>query len=843
MFTMGIYQGEFTKEISFPLGGIGSGSIGLAGNGRLMDWEIFNRPNKGSVNGYSHLAVKAVYSDGRVAARVLNGDLLKDYTGQYGINYGQGALTQSLCGLPHFRDTVFTGEFPIATVSLEDPEFPAKMTLTAFNPLIPLDEDNSSLPAAFFEVAFHNTSSETLDFTAALSVCNPFAQGENRPCSLERGSMVQLCCSGIDKDDPSYGDLAIATDCPRSGRQLYWYRGGWMDSIVTFWREFSQNAPLSDRQYRQPGKGDTASVTGSLLLSPGEKASVRFILSWNVPNNYNYWNPLKDGQGKDITWKNFYATRFADAAATARYALSGWNDLYRRTLRFQEILFHSTLDPAVIDAASSTLSVIKSATVFRLEDGSLYGFEGTNEKAGSCEGSCTHVWNYAYAVPFLFPRLERSMRQLEYRYNQFPDGHLCFRLPLPLGRGMGWEMPCVDGQMGGVVKVYREWKISGDDGWLRSIWPSVKASLEYAWSPDSPYGWDQNRDGVLEGCQHHTLDMCLFGPSPWLEGFYLAALKAGAEMAEYLGEPDAAQTYRELFQKGSAWTEEHLFNGSYYIQDIALRDRSVLERYGEDQNYWNEETGEIKYQIGEGCDIDQLCGQWHATLCGLGDIFDPARRKTALESLYRNNFKSTFRDFYNPWRIFGLNDERGAVICDYPEGSYKPAIPVPYCEESMHGFEYQLAGLLASEGMVSQGLELVRAVRERYNGRDRNPYNEIECGSNYARSMASFALLPIFSGFSFDLARGVIGFHPLTEGRPFSCLWSLATGWGQVEIGTERTVVLLEEGELPICRLRLPYLSSVSSVRIDGKETDFAFEGGELSFAKRRVKQSVEVTV
>ena len=99
------------------------------------------------------------------------------------------------------------------------------------------------------------------------------------------------------------------------------------------------------------------------------------------------------------------------------------------------------------------------------------------------------------------------------------------------------------------------------------------------------------------------------------------------------------------------------------------------------------------------------------------------------------------------------------------------------------------------------------------------------------------------SGFSFDLARGVIGFHPLTEGRPFSCLWSLATGWGQVEIGTERTVVLLEEGELPICRLRLPYLSSVSSVRIDGKETDFAFEGGELSFAKRRVKQSVEVTV
>ena len=54
-----VYRGAKTNQISFPLGGIGSGSIGLAGNGRLLDWEIFNRPNKGSVNGFSHFAIKA----------------------------------------------------------------------------------------------------------------------------------------------------------------------------------------------------------------------------------------------------------------------------------------------------------------------------------------------------------------------------------------------------------------------------------------------------------------------------------------------------------------------------------------------------------------------------------------------------------------------------------------------------------------------------------------------------------------------------------------------------------------------------------------------------------------
>ena len=53
------YRGEQLTEISFPLGGIGSGCIGLGGNGRLIDWEIFGRPNKGSVNGFSHFAVKA----------------------------------------------------------------------------------------------------------------------------------------------------------------------------------------------------------------------------------------------------------------------------------------------------------------------------------------------------------------------------------------------------------------------------------------------------------------------------------------------------------------------------------------------------------------------------------------------------------------------------------------------------------------------------------------------------------------------------------------------------------------------------------------------------------------
>ena len=87
------------------------------------------------------------------------------------------------------------------------------------------------------------------------------------------------------------------------------------------------------------------------------------------------------------------------------------------------------------------------------------------------------------------------------------------------------------------------------------------------------------------------------------------------------------------------------------------------------------------------------------------------------------------------------------VVCNYPDNTEKPAIPISYCEETMTGFEYSFAGLLLSRGLIEDGLKVVKAVRDRYDGKKRNPWNEIECGSNYVRSMASFALIPILSGF------------------------------------------------------------------------------------------------
>ena len=171
------------------------------------------------------------------------------------------------------------------------------------------------------------------------------------------------------------------------------------------------------------------------------------------------------------------------------------------------------------------------------------------------------------------------MRDLEYRYSQREDGSVAFRLMLPLGRERYNFRACVDGHMGGVIKVYREFKICGDINWLQGKWEAVKKSLEFAWAATNEDLWDADKDGVLEGRQHHTLDMELFGPSAWLQGFYQAALKAGSEIAELLGHKEEAREWRSLFEKGKAWTDRYLFNGEYYEQRVDLSDKTLLEKY------------------------------------------------------------------------------------------------------------------------------------------------------------------------------------------------------------------------------------------------------------------------
>ncbi len=829
-----VYSGIKSKKIEFPLGGIGTGCVNLAGNGELTNWEMFGRPNKEMRNGYTHFAVKAE-SNGRVEdARILHGDIQDDFYGHglggnHSWGYGHGPLRTTMAGFPHFRDTVFRARFPYAEMEFNEGKFPGRITLEAFNPFIPSDDKDSSIPGAFFKIKIHNTTGREIKYTVAFACCNPFVDGTiNTSFRGEGVTGIRMTSAGRDDDS-----VIISTDAEHTACQDYWYRGSWFDDSTVYWQEFKAAGDIPQRQYSEPGKSDMCTLSASVSIPPFGDGEIRFLLSWYIKYFVKSWGVAPGSEAP--RWKNQYAGVFGSHDDLLRYAYAEWNRLDRESRLFSEALMSSSLPEPVIEAVSANLAILKSSTCMRLENGEFYAFEGSNRNSGSCEGSCTHVWNYAYALPFLFPKLERSMRELDYTYNQRPDGGMQFRLMLPLGSPSNGHRPCVDGQMGGVIKFYREWKLSGDEEWLKKWWPSVQRSLEYAWSNENRDVWDPERSGVITGRQHHTLDVELFGANSWLTGFYLAALTAAREICEHLDDKKHAEEYSDMISRGKRYLEKELFNGQYYIQKIDLDDRTTMEKTcGDDEDgkkfYWDSEISELKYQYGEGCEIDQMVAQWHASLLGLGDIFDREHRRSAAMNLYKFNFKC-MRDIFNPCRLYSVNDEKGMLICTWPEGVRKPRIPIPYSEETMCGFEYAAAGLFLQNGMEAECIDVVRAIREKYDGEKRNPFGEIECGASYARYMASYALLLIYSGFRFDMSKGEIGFLPLHAEEGYSSFWSVDGAWGTVRYENRRWIFSVLYGSTEIRRFVLP-VTDIKRVDKDGEGVGYDLKDGVIFFDK-----------
>ncbi|MBQ8311375.1 MAG: hypothetical protein IJX80_10235 [Clostridia bacterium] len=835
------YENKKLEKISFPLGGIGTGSVGLAGNGSFQDWEIFNRPNKRSYNNLTHFALR-VAQERKYVSKVLQGDCIANLDG-----YSWG---ETMAGFPHFRNVCFEGRFPMAQLCLSEEGFPIVARLHAFNPFIPHNEDDSSLPAALFEWELENVSNRDADCALAFSLQNPSDSGINTAFGQNgcRGIYLRDTASG--EDDTAYFDLCMLCDGAETVAEEYWYRGGWQDAQSVYWRNFTEMERMPKRTYSTPGKKDHATLVAYVRIPAGERRRVRFVMAWNAPNAYNYWG--KDLQEEERgPWKNYYATLFADSRETAEYAMKHFTPFYEKTKAFADALQESSLPQSVIDAISSNLSVLKSPTVLRLTDGSLWGWEGVFDHTGACEGSCQHVWNYAYALPFLFPRLERSLRDVTLNYALGEDGKSSFRIMLPIGR-KPWDFrACVDGQMGEVIKCYREWKISGDTEWLRANAGKIFSMLEYAWSPENPDRWDADMDGVMEGRQHHTLDMELFGPSSWLQSFYLLALDCGARMAEALGEEERVEKYRAMYEHGKKWTNENLFNGEYFCQKLDLKDKSILDRFDAEndksvignngaENYWNTESGQIKYQIADGCIIDQMLGEWHGAILGMEPIFDGEKKKTALESLYRYNYVPSMREVANMWRIFAVDDEAGTIICSYPDRFEKPIIPIPYCEEVMTGFEYAAAGLMLANGYVDECETMVKAIRDRYDGEKRNPWDEIECGHNYARTMASYALMPLWSGFSFDMTEKYIGFAPVVHGDG-QYVWSVGNTWGPVRFADKKCVLTVLGEPLTLATFGLQ--CEIASVCADGERVAFDACDGKIRFAERSIAKELVIKV
>jgi uncharacterized protein (DUF608 family) len=488
-----------------------------------------------------------------------------------------------------------------------------------------------------------------------------------------------------------------------------------------------------------------------LRLKPGETRKVTTVLAWHFPNHPN---------GRQ------YANWFKDAEDVVRYVHRNYERLSGDTKKWVETFYDSTLPYWLLDRLGSTVGNLATGTTEWWGNGRFWAWEGVV----CCAGTCTHVWNYEHAMARLFPELEVNIRERQdFGAGFHPDtGLVGFRSD---------SAYAADGQCGTVLKAYREHTMQKDGEFLKRNWASIKKAMQYSISHDP------DANGLIEDSQHNTYDINFEGPNTFVGALYLAALRAGDEMATEMGDTEFAAQCRAIFERGSKATMETLWNGEYFIQKV-------------------DPTKHAENQYGPGCLADQLFGQGWAHHVGLGYLYPQENVRKALESVWKYDWAPDIAPQnarWKPERPFAVAGEAGLFICTWPKGE-RPNEPVRYRDEVWTGIEYQVAGHMIWEGMMEEGLSICRAVHDRYHPNKRNPYNEVECSDHYARALASWGVFTALAGFKCHGPKGTLSFDPRFKPEDFRSAFTTAEGWGtysqRTEDGTQNCTLEVKHGKV-----------------------------------------------
>jgi uncharacterized protein (DUF608 family) len=777
------YDQEHLLNIALPLGGIGTGTVSLGGRGELRNWEIMNKPaigystvTKGNNAPFFSIFVRP--EGEKAITRALIGPV---HPTEY-IHYEGRPTNQH--GFPRFANASFDAAYPVGIVNLSDQTMPVSVKIIGFNPLIPGDADASGLPVAVLTYEVTNTTNQPLSVSVCGTMRNFVGQdgsktrrdwkGDYLPYGANKNknefrnsnglSGIYMYSDSIAKTDAAFGSIALTTNetsgvsYRRSSEPNHWER-----ATLDVWDDFSADGELTDKKVLNDNN-PMASLAVKKTIAANSKQTFRFFITWNFPNRYA-WSKEPVG--------NYYSTHYTDAWDAAQKIAPQIPLLEQKTKQFLNAFLSSTLPSEVKEAALFNLSTLRSQTVFRIKSGHLMGWEGVMDEFGSCQGSCTHVWNYEVATPFLFSDLARTMRDVEFNYALGDDGLMSFRASLPLSIASSSKIAAADGQMGCILKMYREWQLSGDNEFLKSNWENIKKTLAFAWIKG---GWDGDQDGVMEGCQHNTMDVEYYGPNPQMEFWYLGALRAGQEMAKFMKDKEFEKKCAGLFLNGSKWTDENLFNGEYYIQKIAPPASNNDIAKGLKAGMGSADLSNPDFQLGEGCLVDQLVGQYMAHICGLGYLASEQNIKTTLQTIMKYNYVPDFSPLFNNMRSYVMGNESGLIMASWPKGRLK--VPFPYFAEAMTGFEYTAAVGMIYENQTENGLKCIKSIRDRFDGLKRNPFDEPECGHHYARAMASWSSVIAMSGFQYSGVTQSMSFTNI----PGTYFWSNGSAWGTCRI-------------------------------------------------------------
>ncbi|MGQ7870936.1 GH116 family glycosyl-hydrolase [Sunxiuqinia sp. sy24] len=782
--TLKHYDQNHVSKIALPIGGIGTGTVSISGCGSLVDWEIMNRPGKGfsTVTPGNDAPFFAIHIEqgNEKYTKGLMGPLL-----DYEYEHMEGRPVDHH-GIPRFEKASFDAAYPFGTVNLTDRKLPVDVKIKAFNPLIPGDADASGIPIAVLRYEVSNNSNEPLRVSVCGSIRNFIGKDgskyhvdwkgdriydgavKNKNEYFADGNLrgIKFLPGEVAEDDPAWGTLVLSTNAPTGvSYRTSSISNAWGNGVLDFWDDFSDDGELTEKE-EQVDHDPMASLSVQQEIPANSTREFEFYLTWHFPNR-KAWASEVVG--------NYYTTQYKDALDVIQETQPKLKQLEAQTLQFVNAFLNTDLPEVVKESALFNLSTLRSQTVFRIKSGHMMGWEGCMDRFGSCAGSCTHVWNYEQATAFLFGNLALTMRDVEFNYATRDNGSMSFRAGLPLISAQSGGV-AADGQMGTIMKMYRDWQLSGNTEFVRKSWTNVKSALAFAWEENS---WDADANGVMEGSQHNTMDVNYSGPNPQMQFWYLGALKAAEQMALAMDDKTFAKKCAAIYKTGSEWTDKNLFNGEYYVHQ-------VLDPETKEEITDYSAPNMPKYQLAKGCLVDQLVGQYMAHICGLGYLAPKEHIKTTFESILKYNRRESMTEHFNNMRSYALGNESALLMASWPNG--RPKIPFPYFSEVMTGFEYAALVGMIYEGMEDEGVNGIKNIRDRYDGAKRSPFDEAECGHHYARAMASWASVLALNGFEYSAVDKTMKM----AARPGKWFWSNGYSWGTADISEKGSTIQVE---------------------------------------------------
>lgn len=562
------------------------------------------------------------------------------------------------------------------------------------------------------------------------------------------------------------------------------------------------------------GEKLVGSVGTDMQLAPGQQREVLFMLTWYFPNRPLYYDG--GGWAKPLNTRgpaigNIYSNWYSSAVDVAGWMVANRLRLTSLTDLFHDSYYrHTTLPYWLNQRIMMPVSTLATETCQWWANGKFWAWEGV----GSCDGTCTHVWNYEQALAHLFPDLERNIRErTDFGTSFLPDGGIMTR--------NGTDGVKIDGHAGGILKSYREYLMSDNPYFLTRNWENIKKATRYIIRKDAE---DGKTDGIIEGEQPNTYDVAFYGANTFVGSLYLASLRAAEKMALIMHDRQFADTCRMIYRAGEQQTEKRLWDGSYFTQDVDL------EKYPQSQ-------------YGNGCLADQLFGDTWTHLLDMDDVYPHKMVQTALRSVWNNNWTKdvgAYNKIHEPGRFYAGAGEPGLLIATWPKGGYLQN-GVIYKDEVWTGIEYQVATNMIYENMLDEGLSLVRSVHERYSPEKHNPWDEIECGDHYARALASWGVLMALQDYQYDGPAGSLSFAPKLTPANFESFFTTAAGWGNL-VQKRNQGIQVNEVQLKYGQLRLTQFSCTLPDKADAKEVTLTINGKPVQNKWERLTNEVRIS-